>query len=178
MRKSYTKGTPEQFASALEDQIAKLGGNVESNTSIMSSSNKFKVGDRVRQAWANPGNTGVVEDVMDDNTYGVRWNYSDGDDFEYVSGEDLDTYSEEGSEVTIEEYADSLGSEVILRLSEQGFDGFYKVGDKYLSIELDDPMINGDGVFLQPLSDIEPDWNDFDKDVDSLVREIIDLYFV
>lgn len=69
--------------------------NIDSITSSVTSRSDvndthFHIGDRVRQAYANPYNVGTIEDIMDDDTYGVQWDYSDGPDFEYVNKDEIE----------------------------------------------------------------------------------------
>lgn len=59
----------------------------------------FKIGDRVKQTYANPYNVGTILDVINDEEgvrYKVHWDYSDGPDIEVLPvGEPLSPYSEE-----------------------------------------------------------------------------------
>lgn len=176
-----TEGNLDEFASLVKPVDYQ---EVNSNRSISGST--FNVGDRVRQAWANPSNIGVIEDVMDDNTYGVRWDYSDGDDLEYVSGEDLDMYSEdtdsiEDETIDITEYAEALGLAVLDFLNQQGFEGYSSIEDDYLEIEIlgeeDEEPEDDTFVYIQPLSDIDPVWEDLDSDAATLAEEVLDEYF-
>lgn len=138
----------------------------------VTSASRFKVGDKVKDVYDDSHSVGTIEDVLDDNTYGVRWDVSDleGDNFEYITGDELDSYSEDMADIL--EYADALGSEVVKLLDAQGFDATAHVEDNFLVIE-----VESEDPFVQPLADIDPIWSDLNKDASKLSDAVIDSFY-
>lgn len=133
----------------------------------------FSIGDRVRQAYANPYNVGTVEDIMDGDTYGVQWDYSDGPDFEYVNKDEielLDAPSEDS------DYIEALAEEIKSKLDDQGFSNNVSLDDDFITIEID-PNEDTSAIFIQPIADIDAVWDDLDADASALVESALDEYY-
>lgn len=152
--------------------------NIDSITSSVTSRSDvndthFHIGDRVRQAYANPYNVGTIEDIMDDDTYGVQWDYSDGPDFEYVNKDEIELLT---SSFADSDYIEALAEEIKSKLNDQGFSNNVSLDDDFITIEID-PDEDTSAIFIQPIADIDGVWDDLDADASQLAEAALDEYY-
>ncbi len=152
--------------------------NIDSITSSVTSRSDvndthFHIGDRVRQAYANPYNVGTIEDIMDEDTYGVQWDYSDGPDFEYVNKDEIELLT---SSFADSDYIEALAEEIKSKLNDQGFNNNVSLDDDFITIEID-PDEDTSAILIQPIADIDGVWDDLDADASELVEAALDEYY-
>lgn len=116
----------------------------------------------------------------------VNYGLQDGEDYQIGNGEtDIiidnkndDRWHQVATDLNYSEsdYLDSLGLEVVGLLEAQGYEAYSSVEDDNLEIEI----VDEDGVqhwYLQPLDEIEPNWDDLNTDASTIADAAIEQIF-
>lgn len=116
----------------------------------------------------------------------VNYGLQDGEDYQIGNGETdiiIDNkndgrWHQVATDLNYSEsdYLDSLGLEVVGLLEAQGYEAYSSVEDDNLEIEI----VDEDGVqhwYLQPLDEIEPNWDDLNTDASTIADAAIEEIF-
>lgn len=185
MKKSImaSKGTPQQFAAALQNKIAELGGGVEdinSSTSITAASESYK---------DTSGIMGIPGEIWTTAELSEYWNNEQMDDpvmSEYDSFEswfsdtvsqmeliDASTNIEAASEGDDSQYIQELAQKAAQQASEDsGWSVTHNIAGGMISFVVSDGTQQL-GTYIQPVGEIYPDWAELDDDVQQLASEIL-----
>lgn len=158
----------EQSPDSIEE--CTIASSIASHTSDASAP-KFGIGSKVYSVDRDPSEIGIIEDIVDDTTYGVQWD----NDFEYAHVDQLRP-ADSTSNADQLEYIDELGSAVIDILESRGFNASVSSDQDFFEIEINE----GDTVvpvYVIPISDIVPIKEDLQQDASQLAEAALDEYY-
>lgn len=199
MKKSMaSKGTPQQFAAALQNKIAELGGGIEdinSSTSITASSQLSiirkelsfnELDDCIKDAaYIETGDGSYLVVIETEDGLSVQENGAG--NFVPKSGEDVLNHvlqswgfnsiksatSITASEGEDSQYIQELAQKAAQQASEDsGWSVTHNIAGGMISFVVSDGTQQL-GTYIQPIGEIYPDWAELDDDVQQLASEIL-----
>lgn len=73
-------------------------------------------------------------------------------------------------DIDIDEYVERLGLETVGFLEAQGFEAYSSIEDGYLEIQVEGVS----DIFVQPIDEIEPNWDDLNMDASTLADDVME----
>lgn len=193
--KKKSKGTPEQMLEAFENKINELEGNasIESSVDVLGTNNddnigrwaqidlnaedEYKYSGNLGRSWVSVDSDAIdiwpsKEAAIENGKSSFKRNYKYGRDWDVVNIDDVVDITSADAAIDTD-YLEKLCEYVTADLDDAGYEAVARVEGEYIVIE---SMYDADSRYVQPIDDIEPNWDGLNDDAAELADAYMDEY--